>query len=95
MSKRLYSYAASEGVISLIVKTESAALRDGDKILGLIKATDTMHNGRTQGLIAPSAQAQARLQRSLLRLANLEPAEIEYVYLFTSRKAAYFHCQSP
>ena len=90
MSEQPYSYAASEGVISLVVKTESAAMRDGDQILGLIKATDTMHNGRTQGLIAPSAKAQAKLQRSLLRLSDLEPAEIECVYPLNTEESFSF-----
>lgn len=71
-------YAPSEGAVSLILKTQSAAERDGDMILGLITATNTMHNGRTQGLVAPSAKAQASLQRSLLNLSSLTPEDIEY-----------------
>ncbi len=63
----------------MILKTQSAAVRDGDTILGVIKATDTMHNGRTQGLVAPSAKGQAALQKSLLRLSSLAPGDIECV----------------
>ncbi|KAF9012766.1 hypothetical protein BDQ17DRAFT_1420105 [Cyathus striatus] len=61
-------YATSEGVVSLIVKTQS-----------VIKSTDTRHNGRTQGLIAPSVAAQAALQRSVLQLASLEPRDIDFI----------------
>ena len=64
----------------MILKKQSAAVRDGDTILGVIKATDTMHNGRTQGLVAPSAKGQAALQKSLLRLSSLTPGDIEYVF---------------
>ncbi|RDB30947.1 6-deoxyerythronolide-B synthase EryA1, modules 1 and 2 [Hypsizygus marmoreus] len=72
-------YAASEGVVSVIIKTQSAAIRDGDKILGVIKATDTMHNGRTQGLVAPSTKAQVSLQRALLERASWKPDDIDFV----------------
>ncbi|KAF8529293.1 polyketide synthetase [Hysterangium stoloniferum] len=71
-------YATSEGVVSIIIKTQSAALRDGDNILGIIPATNTMHNGRTQGLVAPSSKVQAALQRSLLKLAALNPSDIDF-----------------
>ncbi|KAF9012744.1 hypothetical protein BDQ17DRAFT_1344564 [Cyathus striatus] len=72
-------YATSEGVVSLIVKTQSAAERDGDIIIGVIRSTDTRHNGRTQGLVAPSISAQVALQRSVLRLASLEPSDINFM----------------
>ncbi|KAJ6610193.1 hypothetical protein B0H10DRAFT_1883603 [Mycena sp. CBHHK59/15] len=72
-------YAASEGVVSLILKTQSAALRDNDTILGIVKATDTMHNGRSQGLVAPSTKAQVMLHRSLLERSALTPSEIDFI----------------
>ncbi|KAJ7666829.1 hypothetical protein DFH06DRAFT_1040341 [Mycena polygramma] len=72
-------YVPAEGAVSLILKTRTAALRDGDTILAAIKATDTKHNGRTQGLIAPNAAAHADLQRSLLAMASLSPSDIDFI----------------
>ncbi|KAJ7760901.1 hypothetical protein DFH07DRAFT_1059948 [Mycena maculata] len=72
-------YVPAEGVISLILKTRNAAERDGDTILAVIKATDTKHNGKSQGLVAPSAAGQAALQRSLIAAANLSPSDIDFV----------------
>ncbi|KAJ7482732.1 hypothetical protein FB451DRAFT_1235938 [Mycena latifolia] len=72
-------YVPAEGAVSLILRTRRAALRDGDTILAVIKATDTKHNGKSQGLVAPSAAGQAALQRSLIAAASLSPADIDFV----------------
>lgn len=73
------SYVPSEGAGALILKTRSAALRDGNNILASIKSTDVQHGGRSQGLIAPNVQAQVSMQRALLNKANLRPSDIKYV----------------
>ncbi|KAJ7482780.1 hypothetical protein FB451DRAFT_1236033 [Mycena latifolia] len=72
-------YVPAEGAVSLILRTRRAALRDGDTILAVIKAADTKHNGKSQGLVAPSAAGQAALQRSLIAAASLSPADIDFV----------------
>ncbi|KAK0471022.1 hypothetical protein IW261DRAFT_1612345 [Armillaria novae-zelandiae] len=72
-------YVPSEAVVALVLKTRQAALRDNDNILGVIKSTNTLHNGRSQGMVAPSSSAQALLQRSLLRKASMEPSDIDFI----------------
>ncbi|KAJ7040667.1 hypothetical protein C8F04DRAFT_1391530 [Mycena alexandri] len=72
-------YVPAEGAVSLILKTRRAAERDGDTILAVIRATETKHNGRSQGLVAPSAQGQAALQHSLLKAASLSASDIDFV----------------
>ncbi|KAJ7127893.1 hypothetical protein C8R44DRAFT_616608 [Mycena epipterygia] len=72
-------YVPSEGAVSLVLKTRRAALRDGDTILAVIKATNTKHNGKSQGLVAPSARGQQALQHSLLAAASLSPSEIDFI----------------
>jgi len=88
----LIRYVPLERAAGLILKTKSAAIHDGDKILAVVRSTDVKHNGRSQGLVAPKVKAQIAMQISLLKKANLTPAEIEYVsillpqiwnYLFT------------
>ncbi len=70
-------YVPSEAVVAIVLKTRQAALRDNDNILGVIKSTNTLHNGRSQGMVAPSSSAQALLQRSLLSKASMNPSDIE------------------
>ncbi len=67
----------SEGAAGLVLKTKSAALRDGDRILGVVRATITKHDGRSQGLVAPNAKAQIGMQIELLEGAGLSSSEIE------------------
>ncbi|KAJ7176732.1 hypothetical protein C8R46DRAFT_1077165 [Mycena filopes] len=72
-------YVPAEGAVSLILKTRHAAERDGNSILAVILATETKHNGKSQGLVAPHPQGQAALQRSLLGAASLSPSDIDFV----------------
>ncbi len=72
-------YVPSEGAVAFILKTRSAAIRDNDNILAVIKSTDVSHNGRSQGLVAPNVKAQAILHQSLLRKAGLFPDQIKSV----------------
>jgi acyl transferase domain-containing protein len=78
-SNSLIRYVPSEGAAGLILKTKSAAIRDGDNILAVVRSTNVKHDGRSQGLVAPNVKAQIAMQISLLEKANLTPAEIEYV----------------
>ncbi|KIM43996.1 hypothetical protein M413DRAFT_372839 [Hebeloma cylindrosporum] len=72
-------YVPSEGSLSFVLKTKSAALRDGDNILAVVKSTDVKHGGRSQGLVAPNVHTQIVLQRSLLQKAGMEPSEIDFL----------------
>jgi acyl transferase domain-containing protein len=64
-------------VLLVSFSTRSAAIRDGDNILGVVRSTDVKHDGRSQGLVAPNVKAQIAMQIALLEKANLAPAEIE------------------
>lgn len=71
------SYVPSEGAAAVVLKTKTAAIRDGDKILAVVRSTAIMHDGRSQGLVAPNVKAQIAMQRSLMKHANLYPAQVE------------------
>ena len=91
ISKLRTRYVPSEGAAGLILKTKSAAIRDGDNILAVVRSTDVKHDGRSQGLVAPNVKAQIAMQIALLEKANLAPAEIEYVVLTsTNTKLIFF-----
>ncbi|KAJ3510158.1 hypothetical protein NMY22_g16056 [Coprinellus aureogranulatus] len=72
-------YVPSEGAAAVVLKTKRAALRDGDRIIAVVKSTSTMHDGRSQGLVAPNVKAQISMQKALLRQAELEPAQLDFI----------------
>lgn len=54
-----------EGVGVLVLKRVSQALTDGDHIHGVIRGSGINQDGKTNGITAPSAQSQERLQRGI------------------------------
>lgn len=70
-------YVPAEGAAAIVLKTKSAAVRDGDRILAFVRATDVKHDGRSQGLVAPNVKAQIMMQKALLEKANFETQDIE------------------
>jgi len=57
-------YVRSEGCAVVALKRLPDAIRDGDRIAAVIRASATNHDGRSGGLTAPSSQAQAALLRA-------------------------------
>ncbi|EME40768.1 hybrid polyketide synthetase [Dothistroma septosporum NZE10] len=68
-------YARGEGVASVVLKTLSAALRDGDHIECIIRETGVNQDGRTPGITMPSADSQATLIRDTYARAGLDPTK--------------------
>ncbi|KAI1274256.1 hypothetical protein F5Y07DRAFT_410431 [Xylaria sp. FL0933] len=66
-------YARGEGVATVVLKTLSAALEDGDHIECLIRETGINQDGATNGITMPSATAQAELIRQTYARAGLDP----------------------
>lgn len=72
-------YVRAEGGGVLVLKTLDDALRDGDRILGVIRGTGVTHDGRSNGLTSPNGEAQARMLRLALRDAGLAPDDVDYI----------------
>ena len=72
-------YVRSEGCAVVVLKREADALRDGDRILALIKGSATNQDGKTSGLAAPSGRAQQAVIKEALSDAGLQHQEIDYV----------------
>ncbi|MGY6235983.1 SDR family NAD(P)-dependent oxidoreductase [Burkholderia ambifaria] len=72
-------YVRSDGCGMVLLKRLDDALADGDAILGVIRGSAVNHNGRGQGLTAPSSRQQARLIEAALARAGTPPSEIRYV----------------
>lgn len=69
-------YARGEGVATILLKTLSAALEDGDQIISVIREIGINHDGRTTGLTMPSATAQAKLIRKVYMDSGLNPDDV-------------------
>lgn len=65
-------YARGEGIASVVLKTLSAALKDGDHIECIIRETGVNQDGRTAGLTMPSNAAQTDLIRATYARAGLD-----------------------
>ncbi|KAI4086542.1 MAG: hypothetical protein LQ344_007466 [Seirophora lacunosa] len=68
-------YARGEGVGSVVMKTLSRALRDGDHIEYIIRETGVNQDGKTPGITMPSPAMQAALIRDTYARAGLNLAK--------------------
>ena len=69
-------YGRGEGCGIAVLKRLSDAVRDGDSILALIRGSATNHDGRSNGLTAPSVQAQMSVIKKSLNQANINPSDM-------------------
>ncbi|KAI1173240.1 hypothetical protein F4777DRAFT_458242 [Nemania sp. FL0916] len=72
-------YARGEGIIALVLKPLQDAVKDGDMIRAVIRATGTNQDGRTPSMTQPSPEAQEDLIRRVYKKANLSPESTRYV----------------
>ncbi|MFF1547673.1 SDR family NAD(P)-dependent oxidoreductase [Streptomyces sp. NPDC058291] len=72
-------YGRGEGCGVVVLKRLSDAVRDGDRVLALIRGSAVHQDGRTEGIMAPSPTAQAHLLRKAYEAAGVAPGEVDYV----------------
>lgn len=65
-------YARGDGIAAVILKSLSAAIKDGDHIECLVRETGINQDGRTKGITMPNPVAQADLIRSTYQKAGLD-----------------------
>jgi hybrid polyketide synthase/nonribosomal peptide synthetase ACE1 len=65
-------YGRGEGIASVVLKTLSQALKDGDHIECIIRETGVNQDGRTSGITVPSSTAQTNLIRATYARAGLD-----------------------
>ena len=69
---RANGFARGEGIVALVVKPLSAALRDGDVVRAVVRGTATNQDGRTRGITQPDPEAQETLIRRVYAKAGLD-----------------------
>lgn len=72
-------YVRGEGCGVVVLKRLSDAVRDNDRILGLIRGSAVNQDGLSNSMTAPNGLAQQALIRQALTNAGVQPAEISYV----------------
>ena len=72
-------YGRGEGCGVVVLKALETAIRDGDKILGVIRASAVNQDGASSGLTVPNGVAQESLLREALAKAGVEPGQIDYL----------------
>ncbi|TXJ79206.1 SDR family NAD(P)-dependent oxidoreductase [Streptomyces lavendulae] len=73
-------YVRGEGCVVLALKRLRDAVRDGDRILGVIRGSALNQNGRrSTRLTAPSTDAQIEVCRRALAAAGVDPGDIGMV----------------
>jgi len=72
-------YARGEGCGMLVLKRVRDAVRDGDRILALVRGSAINHDGPSSGLTVPNQQAQKKVIRQALKSAKLDPSQVSYV----------------
>ncbi|KAI9010282.1 thiolase-like protein [Hyaloraphidium curvatum] len=82
LTPRVDGYTRGEAAVALVLKRLSAAERDGDTPIAVVRGTGAGHNGRTgRHMATPSMEGQARCIRDALARAGLPPGEVDYLEL--------------
>ncbi len=76
---RADGFVPGEGVGVVVLKRLQDALQDGDVIHGVIVGSGINQDGNTNGITAPSAKSQERLERSVYDKFKIHPESIQVV----------------
>ncbi|WP_341992446.1 SDR family NAD(P)-dependent oxidoreductase [Azorhizobium sp. AG788] len=72
-------YGRGEGAGLLVLKLLEDAVRDGDRIHGVVVETGVNQDGRTDGITVPSAEAQRALIQEVYARAGVDRDAVAYV----------------
>jgi polyketide synthase 2/polyketide synthase 5 len=69
-------FVRGEGCGVVVVKRLVDAVRDGDRVLAVVYGSAVNQDGRSDGLAAPSADAQRAVYEAALRTAGIRPEDV-------------------
>ncbi len=76
---RANGFGRGEGVVAVVLKPLSDAMRDGDPIQSVIRATAVNQDGHTPSVMIPSQAAQVRMINRAYADAGLDPRDTCYL----------------
>lgn len=76
---RANGFVRGEGCGLVLLKPLARAVRDGDRIYGVIRGSAVNQDGRTPTLTAPSDVAQTAMLESLVAHTGLDPEDVGFV----------------
>ncbi|MEV1026133.1 beta-ketoacyl synthase N-terminal-like domain-containing protein [Streptomyces sp. NPDC050264] len=73
-------FVRSEGVGAVLLKRLPDALRDGDRVLAVLRGTAVTNDGAGSGLLLqPAVAGQVEMVRAACRSAGITPADLDYL----------------
>ena len=72
-------FVSGEGCVVLLLKRLPDAVRDGDRILAVMRGTAANQDGRTVNIATPSEQAQVAVYRAALAAAGVDASTVGLV----------------
>ncbi|MGE2716624.1 SDR family NAD(P)-dependent oxidoreductase [Mycolicibacterium litorale] len=72
-------FVRGEGCGVVVLKRLPDALRDGDRVLAVVRGSAINQDGRSNGLMAPNPAAQMAVLRAACANAGVEPQDMDYV----------------
>ncbi|GJF17870.1 polyketide synthase [Mycolicibacterium cyprinidarum] len=72
-------YGRGEGAAVVVLKRLADALRDGDRVLAVVRGGASAQDGRTVGIMSPNGEAQQDLFRRACRAAEVDPDTVGYI----------------
>ena len=72
-------YGRGEGCGMVVLKRLADAHRDGDRVLAVIRGSSVAQDGKTDGIMAPSREAQEYMLRQACWQAGVGPESVDYV----------------
>ncbi|CAM2010015.1 SDR family NAD(P)-dependent oxidoreductase [Acanthopleuribacter pedis] len=76
--RRADGMVPGEAAVAVVLKPLARALTDGDPIHGVIEASGINHDGRTNGITAPSGVAQVDLLQTTYARFGIDAASLDY-----------------
>ncbi len=72
-------YVRAEGAVTLVLRAEDVARRNGDRVHAVVMGSGINQDGRTTGLSLPSADAQATLLSQVYEECGVSPNDLAFV----------------
>ncbi|KUI30412.1 polyketide synthase [Mycobacterium sp. IS-1742] len=72
-------YGRGEGAAVVVLKRLADAVRDGDRVIAVVRGGAVAQDGRTVGIMSPNGAAQEDLFRRTCRTSGIDPATVEFI----------------